>query len=167
MTGRPIDMVGRRYGRLRVIAKEPKPPEETREPDGFRWWICRCDCGSPEFIVRGDKLRSGRRTSCGCDSNVQRAASREAVIAAIMRANGHVGTASTILGITYKSLRKRLQRDIRLDEEIDFLRRQIRKSGHFVLIKRRPVERSKEENPTHERTPVLRVPSHPAIPRRL
>lgn len=53
-----IEMLGRRFGRLTVVAR-----------DGTRghnvYWRCFCDCGN-EKIVCGTNLSSGRTLSCGC-----------------------------------------------------------------------------------------------------
>ena len=54
-----IDMTGRVIGRLLVIE------ECGRDAHGKALWRCRCECGN-EVIVRGDNLRSGDTTSCGC-----------------------------------------------------------------------------------------------------
>lgn len=54
-----IDMTGRRFGRLLVIA------EAGRNKHRAVMWRCRCDCGA-ESIVRAQYLRSGHTTSCGC-----------------------------------------------------------------------------------------------------
>ena len=54
------DMTGMKFGRLTVI--------ERAENKGRRreaCWLCKCECGN-EIIVRGDSLRNGRTTSCGC-----------------------------------------------------------------------------------------------------
>lgn len=51
------DETGNRYGKLTVLSYE------TTNDKAF--WKCRCDCGNIT-IVAGDKLRSGRTTSCGC-----------------------------------------------------------------------------------------------------
>jgi hypothetical protein len=55
---KPIEMVGQRFGRFVVIAR-----------DGYHGhmaaWRCRCDCGN-ERTVGGAPLRQGRSNSCGC-----------------------------------------------------------------------------------------------------
>jgi hypothetical protein len=55
-----IDLVGRTYGRWRVLALRP---ERSRYGDTI--WDCRCICGE-ERGVTGGSLRSGNSTSCGC-----------------------------------------------------------------------------------------------------
>src|SRR5262249_35922619 len=61
--GRLIDMTGRRFGRLTVLAIYP---ERYRWPGGtFALWLCRCDCGT-ERVVLGNSLRRGASTNCGC-----------------------------------------------------------------------------------------------------
>lgn len=58
-----IDLSGKRFGRLLVIARvtdliSPKGKHKTQ-------WLCRCDCGQLK-VVRGDSLRGGLTLSCGC-----------------------------------------------------------------------------------------------------
>lgn len=47
------------YGRLITVAKLATEHGRTR-------WVCRCLCGTPLLIVRGDQLLTGRARSCGC-----------------------------------------------------------------------------------------------------
>ena len=54
-----IPMIGRRFGRLTVIA------EGEREKSGGKRWQCKCDCGNLT-VVRGTHLRAGNIKSCGC-----------------------------------------------------------------------------------------------------
>ena len=54
-----INEAGNKYGWLTVMEKA----ESTNT--GVAKWLCRCDCGN-ETVVRGDSLRSGNTTSCGC-----------------------------------------------------------------------------------------------------
>lgn len=53
-----MNLAGQRFGRLTVI-----------EPHGHLYtqtaWLCRCDCGQ-EVVTTTEKLRRGRKTSCGC-----------------------------------------------------------------------------------------------------
>lgn len=56
-----IPMVGRRFGRLTVIAEGQKKGKSTN-----RHWICRCDCGSITKPICAASLRGGRTKSCGC-----------------------------------------------------------------------------------------------------
>ena len=53
------DMLGRRFGRLVVVA------EAGRDRWGQARWRCRCECGG-ETTVRGHALRTGHITGCGC-----------------------------------------------------------------------------------------------------
>lgn len=55
-----IEMVGKRFGKLVVIL------EGDRRNNGIVLWLCKCDCGT-ERLFRGDRLRSGKTHSCGCD----------------------------------------------------------------------------------------------------
>jgi len=56
-----IDLTGQKYGKLTVIALHPKKCSSGRTQ-----WLCRCECGN-EKIIRGNDLRRGRTTSCGCN----------------------------------------------------------------------------------------------------
>ena len=60
-----IDMVGRMFGKLTVksIGQIVRAPRQTRT-----YWNCECECGRTRMI-RGDVLRSLRRTDCGCESS--------------------------------------------------------------------------------------------------
>ncbi len=49
-----IDLAGNRYGKLVVIKYV-----------GDLKWMCRCDCGNVT-TQKGQKLREGKRKSCGC-----------------------------------------------------------------------------------------------------
>lgn len=53
-----IDLVGKRFGRLLVAAREGALTGEAA-------WACDCDCGS-RVVVRGYSLRKGHTQSCGC-----------------------------------------------------------------------------------------------------
>lgn len=54
-----IDITGQKFGRLEVVefAGYTKHRAVT--------WRCKCECGN-ETVVRGDHLRYGRTSSCGC-----------------------------------------------------------------------------------------------------
>jgi len=54
-----IDLVGLRFGHWIVLGIHPE-----RHRGAIRW-LCRCDCGE-QRLVRGDGLRKGISTSCGC-----------------------------------------------------------------------------------------------------
>lgn len=55
-----MNLIGRRFGRLTVVAEAP------RNSSGKVRWLCRCDCGR-ECIVIGTMLATGRIVSCGCE----------------------------------------------------------------------------------------------------
>lgn len=54
-----IDLTGRRFGRLRVVARC------GADHRGVPFWTCKCDCGTLRMI-RGPSLRNGQTKSCGC-----------------------------------------------------------------------------------------------------
>ncbi len=59
-----IDEVGKTYGFLKVLFKDPTPPKNF--PDRSYHWICECQlCGSRKS-VSGRCLRNGDTKSCGC-----------------------------------------------------------------------------------------------------
>lgn len=53
-----VDLVGRQFGRLLVIAYKDTVDRRAR-------WTCRCICGAFK-IVTGKHLRNGAVQSCGC-----------------------------------------------------------------------------------------------------
>ncbi len=53
-----INLVGKRFGRLQVVAREGVLSGEAA-------WACDCDCGC-SVVVRGYSLRKGHTQSCGC-----------------------------------------------------------------------------------------------------
>ncbi|MCD8232524.1 MAG: hypothetical protein LUD14_12105 [Clostridiales bacterium] len=52
------DFIGRRFGRLTVVAYSGKE-------DGMHRWKCKCDCGN-EIIIGQSPLQNGKTRSCGC-----------------------------------------------------------------------------------------------------
>lgn len=56
---RKLIPTGTRFGNLVVVRQGSSAPRGITQ-----WWV-RCDCGSPEKLVRGSKLRVGLQ-SCGC-----------------------------------------------------------------------------------------------------
>jgi len=65
--GKLIDLTGRKFGRLTVLALA------GRAKDGDLLWRCACDCGNKNKSVRGKNLRRGTSKSCGCIRNELRA----------------------------------------------------------------------------------------------
>lgn len=63
MPRKAINLKNRKFERLLVIKKAPKPISKLHRKDQF--WLCRCDCGE-EVIVAADKLKSKMIKSCGC-----------------------------------------------------------------------------------------------------
>lgn len=55
-----IDLTGNVFGRLTVLGDDG-----TRTGQGRVLWHCLCECGTVTF-VRGDHLKNGSITSCGC-----------------------------------------------------------------------------------------------------
>lgn len=55
------DLRGQQFGRLKVLSLAKSDSHR-----GARWWVL-CDCGKSEpFTTRGESLRKGLTTSCGC-----------------------------------------------------------------------------------------------------
>lgn len=57
-----IDEKGNIYGKLTVTQQH-----HLHSPTKGTLWICSCECGNEEVIVRAALLRNGTTTSCGCD----------------------------------------------------------------------------------------------------
>lgn len=60
--GKALNCPGQRFGRLLII-RRADPPNGSSDPQA--WRLCRCDCGN-EKTIRGQSLRLGVSTSCGC-----------------------------------------------------------------------------------------------------
>lgn len=56
---RVIDLVGEKFGRLRVLTRN------GNNISGNAIWLCVCDCGS-KINVSSNNLRSNHTSSCGC-----------------------------------------------------------------------------------------------------
>jgi hypothetical protein len=54
------DLVGRIFGRLRVIAFD------HMDKNSNSYWLCECECGNQSIVRRGHLL-SGDTVSCGCN----------------------------------------------------------------------------------------------------
>ena len=59
---KPVNLDGQRFGKLVVLRRN----QEASTAVNHIIFDCRCDCGN-EITVYGRELRSGRKTSCGCD----------------------------------------------------------------------------------------------------
>ena len=55
-----IDLIGKKIGKLVVIEMKEHISGESVK------WKCQCDCGNT-ITVKGEYLRNGRKTHCGCD----------------------------------------------------------------------------------------------------
>ncbi len=78
---KPIDLAGKRFGRLLVEGFHDVARLSTGETK--RRWCCLCDCGN-KTVVYGSGLTSGNTRSCGC-------LSRE-VSRTLHRKHGHSGS---------------------------------------------------------------------------
>lgn len=87
-----IDLTGQKFIRLKVLNRA----ENT--PAGKAQWFCECECNQKIIIVRGEHLRSGHTTSCGCIQK-ENASKAQTV---------HSKSHSRIYGI-WASLKKRTQ----------------------------------------------------------
>ena len=58
----PQDMIGQRFGRLKVVAYAGKSYDHL--------WECECDCGNTK-VIAGYNMRAGNTSSCGCYRNEQ------------------------------------------------------------------------------------------------
>lgn len=60
--GAPINMLNKKFGRATVMREVAPSSQENR---AYRYFECKCDCGTL-FTTRGDSLRKGATSSCGC-----------------------------------------------------------------------------------------------------
>src|SRR5215467_12695024 len=64
-----VDITGRRFGRLIVVAFDSTRRYRDRSrTNGYAWrsyWKCRCDCGNDRIVPKVDLLSNNTR-SCGC-----------------------------------------------------------------------------------------------------
>ncbi len=58
-------LAGQRFGRLTVLREGP------RKNRYYRYWVCRCDCGTEEHLVSMGNLTSKQVLSCGCFNREQ------------------------------------------------------------------------------------------------
>jgi hypothetical protein len=65
MTGKAIDLIGKRFGMLQVLKRNGS--EKSR---GNALWLCQCDCGLLT-TTRSSFLRNGVTKSCGCFRNTR------------------------------------------------------------------------------------------------
>jgi hypothetical protein len=91
---RLIDLTGQQFERLTVISRA----ENTTT--GKAQWYCECECDKKIVVVRGEHLRSGHTTSCGCIQK-ENAAKAQTV---------HSKSRSRIYRI-WASLKKRIQNE--------------------------------------------------------
>lgn len=61
--GKLIDLTGKRFGMLTVIERANDYIQENGRHRIM--WLCQCDCGN-FYVARGDDLKSGKCTHCGC-----------------------------------------------------------------------------------------------------
>jgi len=87
----PVE-IGKTYGRLVVIGKSSKRTDRG----GF--FNCKCECGK-EKEIRGDALRIGATTSCGCYA-------KEATVSANIKPPG-VATWTELFGTSRRGARQR------------------------------------------------------------
>jgi hypothetical protein len=59
---RAESLEGKRFGRLIVLSRVPKPKHINNNPV---YWLVKCDCGTEKF-VSSSKLVTGNTKSCGC-----------------------------------------------------------------------------------------------------
>lgn len=62
--GLKINLIGQRFGRLKVIQDSGKRTG-SKHGDGHVIWGCRCDCGKWVNVI-GTNLRYGHTRSCNC-----------------------------------------------------------------------------------------------------
>lgn len=57
---KPIDLVGKRFGRLVVVEYD-----QNSKGTGHAHWLCKCKCGKYKY-VRSSHLKQKQVRSCGC-----------------------------------------------------------------------------------------------------
>lgn len=62
-----IDLLNQRFGKLVVVERD------LTRTGGAAYWKCKCDCGG-EKTTRGQSLRDGSVTDCGCEGKKARRA---------------------------------------------------------------------------------------------
>ena len=92
-----IDLTGKRFGKLLVIAKEPVAA------DGKTYWLCQCDCGNT-CIVYSYSLRKGLQKSCGCGRRKDLKGQRFGNLTAIERSDKYIETAGRSKKYLWKCL---------------------------------------------------------------
>ena len=63
MRGKRMQLIGRAFGKLKVIAFSGYRGNHPRPS----YWLCECRCGRRK-IIRGQNLLRGRTKSCGCST---------------------------------------------------------------------------------------------------
>lgn len=103
---RGLDLVGKRFGRLIPVMRNPENPHE---------WVCGCDCGARVNAVRTAELTSGRRKSCGCISKHLPVATNPAINFIFGRvAKGEQKVTPAIIELAFEGVPKGKQKAIRL-----------------------------------------------------
>lgn len=65
MSRQIIDLTQKTFGKLLVVGLYgPRGAGKNKH----QYWTCRCACGK-QIKVRGDVLRRGKKTECGCNTN--------------------------------------------------------------------------------------------------
>lgn len=78
---RPIDLAGKRFGRLTVIERDYEYQKALNSKNIY--WKCKCDCGN-EKSIKGSHLSEGMIRSCGCLRDEElHARTREDMISAL------------------------------------------------------------------------------------
>lgn len=68
-----VDLTNKRYGKLTILEKVPRPERKYKKPvkhrDTRAYWRCLCDCGNE--VIKSSKiiLRATSGASCGCDTS--------------------------------------------------------------------------------------------------
>lgn len=60
---------GKKFGKLTVI-KEAPVPQHVKNTNQHTYWLCKCECGTINAIIRGRDLQTGHTKSCGCNGRV-------------------------------------------------------------------------------------------------
>jgi hypothetical protein len=63
--GTKLNLIGQKFGRLKVIAEYGCDPTKVEPYCNYVRWICVCDCGEQKIVSAGCLLK-GQVRSCGC-----------------------------------------------------------------------------------------------------
>lgn len=64
--GKLKDLTGQRFGMLTVVRRYERNDKYNKP-----LWVCNCDCGKKNVIIKGSYLSEGRKWNCGCQNRCE------------------------------------------------------------------------------------------------